>query len=336
MNNTLVDNGRGVISVIVPVYKVKSYLCQCVDSIINQTYKDLEILLVDDGSPDSSGAISDEYATKDERIRVIHKANGGQSTARNAALDVAQGDYIGFVDGDDWVEPNMYESLLSVMLNENADIVQCGWYKVSPEGVKECPFTEQFREHYTSDEGLEELIKSKGGHLNTSVCCKLFKNEVAQKFRFTPVRAYEDDEYIFKTVSIASKIVCVNNPLYNYLNREGSTMTASFNINKLALVTIQKNICELLKTRLPERFNETQKTLCSKQFYILYCLLVNPQIDKDGKEAKALQQSIMDSYEEYMNNPQMGKNRLMLQLLRYTPKWLWRKVLAIKFSGAPK
>lgn len=324
------------ISVIVAAYKVEEYLHKCVDSIMAQTYKNLEVILVDDGSPDSSGAICDEYALKDDRVRVIHKLNGGQSTARNTALDAAHGDYIGFIDGDDWIEPSMYEVLLCEMLKESADIVQCGWYKVSPEGVKECPFTEQFRERYTSDEGLEELIKSKGGHLNTSVCCKLFKNEVAQKFRFTPVRAYEDDEYIFKTVSVASKIVCVNNPLYNYLNREGSTMTASFNINKLALVTIQKNICDLLKIRLPERFDETQKTLCSKQFYVLHCLLNNPQIDKDGKEAKGLQQSIMDSYDEYMHNPQMGKNKAMLVLIKYLPKIIWRKVLEMKFSGMPQ
>lgn len=323
------------ISVIVAAYKVEEYLHKCLDSILAQTYKNLEIILVDDGSPDSCGAICEEYASKEKRVRVIHKANGGQSTARNAALNVAQGDYIGFIDGDDWIEPTMYEVLLGEMLKESADIGQCGWFKVSPDGVKECPYTEQFCEFYTSNEGLEELIQSKGGHLNTSVCCKLFKKEVAQKFRFTPVRAYEDDEYIFKTVSVASKIVCINNPLYNYLNRDGSTMTASFNINKLALVTIQKNICELLKTRLPERFDETQKTLCSKQFYILHCLLNNPQVDKDGMEAQTLQQSIIDSYDEYMHNPQMGKNRLMLQLIRYTPKWIWRKVLAIKFSGAP-
>ena len=112
-------------------------------------------------------------------------------------------------------------------------------------------------------------------------------------------------------------------------------MTARFNINKLSLVTIQKNICDLLKTRLPDRFDETQRVLCSKQFYILHCLLTNPQVDTDGKEAQALLQSIKDSYNEYMHNPQMGKNRIMLQLIRYTPQWMWRKVLAIKFSGAP-
>ena len=320
------------ISVIVAAYKVEKYLHKCVDSILAQTYRNLEVILVDDGSPDSSGVICDEYASKDARVRVIHKKNGGQSTARNAALDVAQGDYIGVIDGDDWIEPSMYVVLLGEMQKESADIVQCGWYKVSPGGIKECPFADQFRECYTSDEGLEELIHPKGGHLNTSVCCKLFKKEVAQKFRFTPVRAYEDDEYIFKTVSVASKIVCIHNPLYNYLNREGSTMTASFNINKLALVTIQKNICDLLKARLPERFDEMQKILCSKQFYILHCLLSNPNVDKDGKEAQALQQSILDCYNEYMRNPHMGVNKLMLRLMKFSPAWVWSRVLHAKFK----
>lgn len=320
------------ISVIVAAYKVEDYLRKCVDSILSQTFKNLEVILVDDGSPDESGAICDEYALKDKRIRVIHKTNGGQSTARNKGLEIAQGDYIGFVDGDDWIEPSIYEVLLAEMIKESADIVQCGWFKVSQDGKKECPINEQFRELYTSDEGLDELIYSKGGHLNTSVCCKLFKKEVAQNFRFTPVRAYEDDEYIFKTVSIASKIVCINNPLYNYLNRNGSTMTACFNINKLALVTIQKNICDFLKTRLPERYNDTQKILCSKQFYILHCLLTNPHIDKDGKESQALLQSIMNNYSEYMQNPQMGMNKLMLILIKYSPKLIWTRVLYLRFK----
>lgn len=95
------------ISVIVAAYKVKDYLRKCVDSILSQTFKNLEVILVDDGSPDESGAICDEYALKDKRIRVIHKTNGGQSTARNKGLEIAQGDYIGFVDGDDWIEPTI-------------------------------------------------------------------------------------------------------------------------------------------------------------------------------------------------------------------------------------
>lgn len=107
-----------LISVIVPVYKVEEYLARCVDSILGQTYRNLEILLVDDGSPDRCGEICEEYAARDTRIRVIHKENGGLSSARNAAIDVAQGEYLGFVDSDDWIEPETYEALLEMALQE--------------------------------------------------------------------------------------------------------------------------------------------------------------------------------------------------------------------------
>lgn len=320
------------ISVIVAAYKVEAYLHKCVDSILDQTYKNLEVILVDDGSPDSSGAICDDYAKKDTRVKVIHKVNGGQSTARNAALDVAKGDFIGFIDGDDWIEPEMYNNLLDILLQEEADIVQCGWYKVETDGTKECPFTEQFKEVYNSKQGLDELIQSQGGHLNTSVCCKLFKRAIAQKFRFSPVRAYEDDEYIFKTVSETTRIVCIDTPYYNYLNREGSTMTATFNLNKIALVTIQNNICELIRGCYPERFNETQRVLCSKQFYILDCLLRAKDIPTARKEANKIHAMLMASYKDYMKNPQMGMNKMMLRIMKYSPAWIWSKVLHVKFK----
>lgn len=320
------------VSVIVAVYKVEQYLHKCIDSILAQTYKNIELILVDDGSPDCSGAICDEYAQKDPRIVVIHKQNGGQSTARNAALDITTGDYIGFIDGDDWIEPEMYERLMETLKAENADIVQCGWYKVEPTGKKERPYSDSFKEIYTDNKGLDELINSEGGHLNTSVCCKLFKGDLARQFRFSPVRAYEDDEYIFKTVAAATKVVCIDTPYYNYLNREGSTMTAKFNLNKIALVSIQKNICELMKIRYPERFNEVQKTLCSKQFYILNCLLKADNIPTAPKEAKKMQAMIMASYNEYMQNPLMGLNKIMLRLMKYSPAFIWQKVLVKKFE----
>ena len=114
------------ISVIIPVYKVEQYLPECLDSIINQTYKNLEIICIDDGSPDNSGKILDEYASKDNRIRVIHKENGGISSARNAGLDIATGDWISFVDSDDWLDINTYEKLLSSADEANTDIVMFG------------------------------------------------------------------------------------------------------------------------------------------------------------------------------------------------------------------
>ena len=115
-----------LISIIVPVYNVEQYLSRCVDSLVNQTYHNIEIILVDDGSPDRSGEICDEYAKKDKRVKVIHQSNGGLSDARNTALDIAKGDYLMFVDSDDWIEPTMYEEMLSFMEKEQLDLVECG------------------------------------------------------------------------------------------------------------------------------------------------------------------------------------------------------------------
>lgn len=121
------SNQSPLISVIVPVYKAEPFLYRCVDSILNQTYRNLEVILVDDGSPDRSGAICDEYAANDSRIRVIHKENGGVSTARNAGLDMCTGAYICFVDSDDYILPKMYEKMLAVALEHQVDICMCQW-----------------------------------------------------------------------------------------------------------------------------------------------------------------------------------------------------------------
>lgn len=321
-----------LISVIVAIYNVEEYLPKCIESILNQTYKNIELILVIDGSPDNSLNICNQYAEKDGRIKVIEKENGGQATARNKALDIAMGDYIGFIDGDDWIEPEMYQTLYEVASNESADVVQCGWYKVDPDGRKVCPYPNEYKKVLSSDEALESLIDFPEFPLNTSVCSKLFKSEVAQHFRFSPVRAYEDDEYIFKTVSYANKIVCLNTPLYDYLNRENSTMTAKFNMNKIALVTIQKNICDYLRMRYPKGLPKVLKVLCSKQFYILSCLLANPQLDGASAMAKKIESDILSSYDEYVQNPAMGINKIMLRLMKYTPKCIWSWVLKMKFA----
>ncbi len=322
-----------LISIIVAIYNVEDYLAKCIESILNQTYTNIELILVVDGSHDGSLNICQDYAANDSRITIIQKENGGQSTARNAGLDVAQGDYIGFVDGDDWIESEMYQTLYDIMVKEDADIVQGGWYIAYENGNVVNDSATSFYETFTSDEALDELIVPTGKHINTSVCCKLFRREIAQSCRFSPVRAYEDDEFVFRTIGSGRKIVCIDTPLYNYYYRVNSTMKASFNINKVALVTIQDNICRYIKTRYPRRYNETQKVLCSKQFYILHCLWNYLLIDEVNVAVAKLENEIMNSYDEYMSNPLMGQNKFMLWAFRYLPKALTRGVLKLKFRN---
>jgi glycosyltransferase involved in cell wall biosynthesis len=325
MNNEL-------ISVIVPIYKVEQWLPQCIDSILAQTHKNLEIILVDDGSPDESGKICDDYAKKDSRVRVIHKKNGGQSTARNAALDVANGEYIGFVDGDDWIEPSMYEVLISHLKEYNAQIVQCGCYIWNNGQVqKDLECRQQIL--MSSDEVLDSLSSSSSlKEINTSVCNKLFSKDVINKTRFSPVRAYEDDEFVYRTVGASEKILFIPSWQYNYNQHDNSTMTASFSLNRIALVTIQKNICDYIKERRPQLFNEAQKVLCSRQFFILHCLYQNTQITESHKEARKMYDCIMMSYDDYMRNPQMGRNKIMLRVMKYFPMFIWRYLLQYRFK----
>ena len=124
-----------LVSVIIPAYNIEDYIGRCLDSIISQTYKNLEIIVVDDGSKDHTGEILDNYAKKDRRIKVIHKENGGVSSARNKGIEVAEGDYIGFIDGDDLIEPGMYKTLVDLLEEENADIAHCGYQMVFPDRI---------------------------------------------------------------------------------------------------------------------------------------------------------------------------------------------------------
>ena len=129
-----------LISVIVPIYKVKKYLNRCIDSVINQTYNNLEIILVDDGSPDSCPQICDEYAKKDKRIKVIHKQNGGLSDARNAGLDIASGDFVSFIDGDDYIHPQTYEIVMDVINKCPAEMICFHYQFIEPEKIAEFEF----------------------------------------------------------------------------------------------------------------------------------------------------------------------------------------------------
>ena len=124
-----------LVSVIIPAYNIEDYIGRCLDSIISQTYKNLEIIVVDDGSRDHTGEILDNYAKKDRRIKVIHKENGGVSSARNKGIEAAEGDYIGFIDGDDLIESEMYKTLVDLLEEENADIAHCGYQMVFPDRI---------------------------------------------------------------------------------------------------------------------------------------------------------------------------------------------------------
>ncbi|PWK93828.1 glycosyltransferase involved in cell wall biosynthesis [Hallerella porci] len=208
-----------LVSIIVPIYKVEPYLRRCLDSIVKQTYTNLEIILVDDGSPDGCPQICDEYAAKDKRIVVIHKENGGLSDARNAGLDICKGEYISFVDSDDWVSENYIEVMLNIAIKENADISICNHNFVHNDGSKKNIIFEE--RTYTKKEALKKIILQQTLPWGAS-WGKIYKRKIFNKYKFPVGIIHEDDYTSYKFIYEADKIVCIDKTLYNYFQRSDS------------------------------------------------------------------------------------------------------------------
>lgn len=208
-----------LISIIVPVYNVEQYLEKCITTIINQTYKNLEIILVDDGSKDSSGKICDDFSKKDNRIKVIHKTNGGLSDARNHGLRIAKGDYIGFVDSDDYIAEDMFETLYNLMENNNSDISIVSFYEMYNNkliGVRDSKKLENFDKL----EAIKELLIDT--KIQSYAWNKLFKKELFENLEFPTGKNFEDIATTLLLFEKANKVTLFEDPKYYYLRRDNS------------------------------------------------------------------------------------------------------------------
>lgn len=221
-----------MVSVIIPVYNVEDRLPRCVDSVLGQTLRDLEVILVDDGSPDGCGAICDEYAAKDSRVRVIHKANGGLSSARNAGLDASRGEYVAFVDGDDWLDADMLQLLLDSCKQYNAQIAECGYRSIYADRTENsCPDTGEVlqADGLRAVKGLLEWTD-----FCTIACNKLYLRNVIKDIRYPEGVLHEDEFTTYRIFLQAQKLVFVYQVKYNYdRTRAGSITAAPFSIRQL-------------------------------------------------------------------------------------------------------
>lgn len=254
------------VSVIVPVYKVEPYLRKCLDSITGQTYRNLEIILVDDGSPDNCGAICDEFAKKDERIKVIHKENGGVSSARNAGLSIATGEWVGWVDGDDWIELDMYEYLLEKTEKYGADIAVCSRKEVYPDRKVLRGWTEDLV--LNRQEGLALLLKD--DLLQNYLCDKLWCRELFQGVAFPEDRSYEDMAVTYRLFERAKRTVCLPQAKYNYLQRPGSIVHDSSLVNRLNYYAAAEKRYRELRENWPE-MEELLLTQCVVAAIEVWC-----------------------------------------------------------------
>lgn len=239
---------KPMISVIIPVYKVEPYLRKCLDSVAGQTYQNLEIILVDDGSPDNCGAICEEYAGRDARIQVIHRENGGLSAARNTGLEAASGAYLGFVDSDDWIEPDMYERMLSGLLRAEADISVCG----RREEFRNRSVVRGWEREQALDteQALGQLLKDQ--QMQNYVWDKLYRRELFQGIRFPEGRTFEDVSVQYQLFLRAKKVQCLPEAFYHYRQRPGSIMDDILLENKVNYYIASKQRCEELKEHWPQ------------------------------------------------------------------------------------
>lgn len=213
-----------LISIIVPVYKVEKYIRHCVESVLNQTYKNIECILVDDGSPDNCPRICDEFAEKDNRIKVIHKQNGGLSSARNMGIDNAKGKYIVFVDSDDYIHPQMIEILFEKLIHENADISICNIEYVFENSSIQKEYISPIKNEVIGRKELLEKLLQKNASFYVVMCNKLYKKELWNNLRFPVGEIHEDEALIHDIFLKCDRAVSVDKKLYFYFQRIGSIM----------------------------------------------------------------------------------------------------------------
>ena len=260
-----------LISVIVPIFKVEDYLDKCFDSIANQSYFNIEIILVDDGSPDACAKKCDEWSKKDDRIKVIHKTNGGLSDARNYGMKIACGEYLSFIDSDDYVPEDFIEDLVLAALDHNSDVVECDYIEVYE--------TESIKKHngdcetkdYSVSEGLSALIAENPFHQH--VWDKLYKREVVQEICFEVGKQHEDEFWTYQVFGQANRITKINCTMYFYLQRESSIMGQGYNLRRLDALEGKWNRLQYIEKRYPELLLQAKLDFFGSCMYTMQCVI---------------------------------------------------------------
>ena len=304
---------KQLVSVIIPVYNVENYLDFCLSSIVNQSYKNLEIVLVDDGSQDKSPEICDMYAKKDERIKVIHKKNGGVSDARNSGVETASGEFITFVDSDDYVCQDYVKILLESVNEAEADISSVGFEVVftdTDRSILTCTLGQ--RNILSGKEALQKTIHFQMGH---SVCGKLFRTSLIRELRFSIGQAYAEDlEFFFSTLLKAKKVVDVDAKAYKYLIHSGSAMQKPFSIIQFAEVTAVEKVMDQVESKYPDLHFEVAGRCVYTYFSILRWILYSDKKEDFLDLQKILEEKIKIKSKGLLLNPKID-NSLKIKIL---------------------
>ena len=300
-----------MVTIIVPVYNISEYLPVCVKSLLDQTVSDLEIILVDDGSTDGSGDLCDAYAREDSRIRVIHKVNGGLSDARNAGLDAAKGEWLLFVDGDDYLVPDAVEQLVP-FAEPDVDFVQFHYQETDGTWLSEKQIA--YPQICTDPKEMFQQLYEKGG-VYASSCTKLWNKRIFKDIRFKKGILHEDEELLNRILPNCHKAVYTDLVLYGYVMRTGSIVHSSFKPRQMDIFPImERRVAVLEEIGLDMLAQQTRAKIFQTAVW-QYCLA-----RKNGfrKETKQLKQRIVNSAKE-TNLPLSGQYRILHRLARTSP-----------------
>lgn len=300
-----------LISVIVPVYRVEKYLDRCIASIAGQTYRNLEIILVDDGSPDNSGAICDAWAAKDDRIRVIHKKNAGAGAARNTGLDVATGEIVSMIDSDDYLEIHMYEHLLNLM-TEDVDIAECDICWTERDDL---PMEDGSRAEVRVC-NVEDAMRL---HIRDEIFCqtppnKLYRREMIGDIRFPEGNLIDDEYFTYRVISNARKLARSSACMYAYRQQTGSAMHKAFSLRRLQGLEAKLQRLEFLEMKMPSLVYEAKYDLFFTAMFLMQeCLRA-----LKGEELEQARQYIREALKKVTplkKHPEAStKKNLLLQL----------------------
>lgn len=308
------SDGQDLITIVIPVYKVEKYLKKCIESIINQTYKKLEIILIDDGSPDNCGKICNEYAKNDQRIKVIHKENGGLSSARNAGIDIATGDYITFVDSDDYITEDYVEYMYKILKQNNVKMSTCETKIIYEEKETEQKEQKEDIQVLSARDLFYNILFDKKS--DVSAYSKLYALDLFKDIRYPNGVVYEDTATTYKLIEKCDRIAVGSKKCYYYFTRQGSiSKIKGFNKNELDYIKNTEEMLDYLKNKYPDLEEAINRYELYANFRILRLLVFTKPRDKEME--KKIFSKIKSNRKEvfkYKDTPKRDKMAIILSL----------------------
>ena len=314
-----------LVSIIVPIYKVENYLKKCVKSITGQTLKDIEIILVDDGSPDCCGVICETLAKDDSRIVVLHKKNGGLSDARNKGIDLASAKYVAFIDSDDYIDADMIEMLYSNIIREDADISVCGLYHHSGDIVSTTQDLVGYRVADTSEAVRLDLTKAPVTAVN-----KIYKKSLFEKVKFPTGKLYEDAFTVIPLILESKRVVYDLKPKYHYIHREDSITTKPYRPQMLDLIEANKRNMQLVKRVYPEMKKEAEFRYYWSHFWVLDYMLRTGCLDSEAIQTKKeICRFLKRNTIKILRNPYFQKTRKLSAIVLFLSNKLYETLVVM-------